>query len=464
MATTDDQLKWLHRCISAVRSRNDVQQTPNITDTAHSSFQSLTIFSPILRCSFGLARAQMILRKRKPCQLHWWEYRILCLSWTKPRERVLLTKDSRSFVIQTRRAEKCFLSSLEIRFTHHALSHCLVSPYGGPSVNHTKNATYNNGGTRIGKSVKCSIQQSNIFKLRVYFGGNIVSYDVARPWRNAATCIYARRADTKEIFLKISRNRFVSATNVSRVAKRLNILEKWSRQQLSPPHLWVLVLSAPNDGFLALYFPVASDIFPSSVWLVVCRITSSLTSPAGPWMIPWSCRWSRGTSRSISRDTSRLGMRTNGVWVYRYMPRSVRKSIHLPSSPPHEKKCYCMHLFLKRTGLVRTYWSRDASLYPSQVHQQHRLAFMFLPQQGKTFNELQKELGDAIDGLSGLQITKETVRNIVSSGVRNGLSVHQTAILSRMLLMRTRWNAKFFIVFDVYFLVRLRGKFEVDHY
>ena len=59
---------------------------------------------------------------------------------------------------------------------------------------------------------------------------NIVSYDVARPWQNAATLLRAAR--TQEMFLKIFRNifcvqdtKFVSVTNVACVAKRVNIWE-----------------------------------------------------------------------------------------------------------------------------------------------------------------------------------------------------------------------------------------------
>ena len=61
-------------------------------------------------------------------------------------------------------------------------------------------------------------------KTRPQCGGNIVSYDVGRPWQNA------RAAQTQEMLLKIFRNipcvqdtKFVSATNVARVAKRVNI-------------------------------------------------------------------------------------------------------------------------------------------------------------------------------------------------------------------------------------------------
>ena len=69
-----------------------------------------------------------------------------------------------------------------------------------------------------------------------YCGGNIVSFDVARPWQNAATLLRAAR--TQQTFLKIFRNilcvqdtKFASDTNVARVAKRVNIWETWSRQQ-----------------------------------------------------------------------------------------------------------------------------------------------------------------------------------------------------------------------------------------
>ena len=76
----------------------------------------------------------------------------------------------------------------------------------------------------------------NTGKTRTHCGGNIVSRDVARPWQNVATLL--RAAQTQEMFLKIFNyilcvqdTKFVSATNVARVAKRVNIWETWSRQQ-----------------------------------------------------------------------------------------------------------------------------------------------------------------------------------------------------------------------------------------
>ena len=67
-------------------------------------------------------------------------------------------------------------------------------------------------------------------KTRTHCGGNIVSCDVARSWQNEATLL--RDARTQEKFLEIFRNifcvqdtKFVSATNVARVAKRVNIWE-----------------------------------------------------------------------------------------------------------------------------------------------------------------------------------------------------------------------------------------------
>ena len=69
---------------------------------------------------------------------------------------------------------------------------------------------------------------------------HIVSCDVARPWQNAATML--RAAWTQGMFLKIFRNiqcvqdiKFVSDTNVARVAKRVHIWDTWSRQQQSAP-------------------------------------------------------------------------------------------------------------------------------------------------------------------------------------------------------------------------------------
>ena len=74
-------------------------------------------------------------------------------------------------------------------------------------------------------------------KTRTHGGGNIVSfYEVGRRRQNTATLLRAAR--TQEMLLKIFRNifrvqdtKFVSATNVARVAKRGNIWETRSRQQ-----------------------------------------------------------------------------------------------------------------------------------------------------------------------------------------------------------------------------------------
>ena len=71
--------------------------------------------------------------------------------------------------------------------------------------------------------------ENTLFELRservktgTHRGGNIVSCDVARPWQNAATLL--RVARKQEKFLKIfSETSFVSATNVARVAKGVNI-------------------------------------------------------------------------------------------------------------------------------------------------------------------------------------------------------------------------------------------------
>ena len=77
-------------------------------------------------------------------------------------------------------------------------------------------------------------------------GGIIMSNDVARPWQNAATLLRAAR--TQEMFLKTFRNtfcvqdtKFVSATNVARVAKRVNNLENMTMSAMLPPQC-VLVL------------------------------------------------------------------------------------------------------------------------------------------------------------------------------------------------------------------------------
>ena len=65
-------------------------------------------------------------------------------------------------------------------------------------------------------------------KMRTHCGGNIASCDVARPWQNAATLF--RAAWTQEMLLELFRTifcvqdtKFVSATNVARVSKRINI-------------------------------------------------------------------------------------------------------------------------------------------------------------------------------------------------------------------------------------------------
>ena len=86
---------------------------------------------------------------------------------------------------------------------------------------------------RGGPFVACSALRFDALgpgKTRTHCGGNIVSYDVARPWQNEATLLRAAR--TKEMFLKIFRNifcvqdtKFVSDTNVARVAKRGHIWE-----------------------------------------------------------------------------------------------------------------------------------------------------------------------------------------------------------------------------------------------
>ena len=83
-------------------------------------------------------------------------------------------------------------------------------------------------------------------KTRTHCGGNIVSCDVACPWQNEATLLPAAR--TQEMFLKIFRNifcvqdtKFVSVTNVARVAKRVNIWETWSRQQCCSHNLGLFI-------------------------------------------------------------------------------------------------------------------------------------------------------------------------------------------------------------------------------
>ena len=82
-------------------------------------------------------------------------------------------------------------------------------------------------------------------KTRTHCGGNIVSYDVARSWQNAAT--FLRAARTQEMFLKFSETLFVSTTNVAVRSKQVNILEAWSRQQCYSHWQCVLVLPAPKD-------------------------------------------------------------------------------------------------------------------------------------------------------------------------------------------------------------------------
>ena len=66
---------------------------------------------------------------------------------------------------------------------------------------------------------------------REHCGGNIVSCDVARPGQNVATLFRAAR--TQQMFLKIFRNIFLCPGHeiCTRVAKRINIWETWSRQQ-----------------------------------------------------------------------------------------------------------------------------------------------------------------------------------------------------------------------------------------
>ena len=73
--------------------------------------------------------------------------------------------------------------------------------------------------------VDLSLQSLGSSKTRTHRGRNIVSYDVACPCGKTVHI-----AKTHEMFLKIFRNifciqdtKFVSATNVLRVAKRVNI-------------------------------------------------------------------------------------------------------------------------------------------------------------------------------------------------------------------------------------------------
>ena len=73
-------------------------------------------------------------------------------------------------------------------------------------------------------------------KTRTHHDGNIVSCDVARLWQNAATLLHAARIDPRNVsedFNSCVQNdtKFVSNTNVARMAKRVDICETWSLRQ-----------------------------------------------------------------------------------------------------------------------------------------------------------------------------------------------------------------------------------------
>ena len=58
-----------------------------------------------------------------------------------------------------------------------------------------------------------------------------MSCDVARPWQSEATLLRAARTQDFQKHFLCPDTKFVSETNVARVAKRGNIWETWSRQQ-----------------------------------------------------------------------------------------------------------------------------------------------------------------------------------------------------------------------------------------
>ena len=74
--------------------------------------------------------------------------------------------------------------------------------------------------------------------LNPHCGLNIVFYEVAHSWKNAATLLHAARPQKmflqsrfSETFFCVQDTKSVPATNVARVAKRVNICrETWPRQ------------------------------------------------------------------------------------------------------------------------------------------------------------------------------------------------------------------------------------------